>query len=56
MKSFKRFFVQWIIAFVLLGAAVSPSFAGSLTHIESLRQIHILCNTGDPGPCPCPGC
>ena len=55
MKGFKRFFVQWIVAFVLIGTAVSPSFAGALSRVDSIRPIHIMCD-GSPGSCPCPGC
>lgn len=54
MRNVKRFVVQWLVAAVLIGAAVNPSFASSLKQVEWVRPIHfIFC---DPGACPCPTC
>jgi hypothetical protein len=54
MKSFKRFIVQGLLALLLVGAAVTPTFASAVTHVEWVRPIRILCSDG--GQCPCPGC
>ena len=55
MKGAKRFFVRWIVAFALIGAAVTPTFASPVTHVQWMPRYHILCS-GDGGACPCPGC
>ena len=52
MYNFKRFLAQWLVAAVLIGSAVSPSFASSFKQVEWVRPIHVI--QCDPGACPCP--